>query len=421
MTPNKNDKDTMEHGRLPNTTEIAQSRTISDNPVPSPGTTPVQSASGTNLDNGSSGQNASGMRGSTFHGAMGFSRGLGWGGIVIARGRGGRGNSGPGRGAFDPGRGRGQLSRGRGTTHSSRGGVQKAPRVARPADASKSAERPNNEVVQSISALSSSQATTKSIPMRCELNLNNEEDRKKYLEMAEYARFNKLSFRSEPLRDNANELARRRRLDRIMDMDDNAPVLSLSHGGGHRKAKEQSSPVESSDEPGMECIACGSKTHSTEWCLDGPSGNVPLCILCPSLQHNPEDCTKMSDMSLTEKVRIFVDGRANLPPLDAKVPWWDLLYTWLNDESSKGEALPTRFPWSQEFAKEIAHRQRGRYVMGLQAEFDSSGHDREMLPKDATTSTLDAVYVNHVAKEGATWIADFAKRMLGGGGHNGST
>ncbi|KAM5508957.1 hypothetical protein FOXYSP1_11923 [Fusarium oxysporum f. sp. phaseoli] len=129
----------------------------------------------------------------------------------------------------------------------------------------------------------------------------------------------------------------------------------------------------------------------------------------------------MADMSLTEKFRVFVDRRANLPPLYAEVPWWDLLYTWLNDDSSKGQALPTGFPWSREFTEEIARRQRGRYVKGLQVEFDSSGHDREVLPKDVTTLTLDAVYINHVAKDGTTWVTDLAKRVLGEGGHNGST
>ncbi|KAF4473485.1 hypothetical protein FAGAP_13068 [Fusarium agapanthi] len=419
MTPNKNDKDTpTEHGELPKTAENAQGRSISDNPVPSPGTADMRPAFGTNLDNGNSARNAPGMRGSTFHGATGFSRSLGWGDRVIVRGRGGRANSGPGRGNFDLGRVRGQFNRGRGVTHSSRGGVQRTPRVARPADTNNSADKSNNGFVPSTSALSSSQATTEMFPRFCIFNLNDEGDMKKYREMQEYARVNKLSFASGPLQDNGNEIARQRRRDREIDLGEGAPLgMGLSHTGGHRKEKKQSSPVE----PGIECIVCGSKTHSAEFCLMSPSGNVPLCILCPSKRHNTEDCTKMSDMSLTEKVRIFVDRRANLPPLEAKVQWWDLLYTWLNDESSNGEALPIIFPWSQEFAKEISWRQRGRYLKGLQTVFDSSGHDREVLPKDVTTSTLDAVYVNHVAKDGATWIADLAKRVLGGGGHNGST
>ncbi|KAF5572304.1 hypothetical protein FPANT_13196 [Fusarium pseudoanthophilum] len=425
MTPNNNDKDTpMEHGELPDTTENAQVRPVMDNAVPSPNTTAaVRPAVGTS-NSANSGQNTPVIRGSTFHGAMGFSRGLGRGGrgraILNVRGRGGRGNSGPGRGNFGHDRGGGQSSRGRGFNSNFRGGIRKAPPMARPSNVSKSTDKPNNEVVPLTSQSIRNQATGKEIPMACVLDLSNEGDVKKFREMEEYARANNYLFMHGPMIDNSNEIARRRNLVRQIDHD--APVsrgLTLSREA--MTAKRPRPPVgrsdEPRDEPCMKCIVCKSRTHTIEYCLESPIGTLPACILCPSLQHHTEDCVK--DMSLTERVRLFVDGRANLPPIDVKVPWWDLLYTWLNDESSKGEALPTAFPWSPAFAKEIAHRQRGQYVKGLQTEFDSSGHDREMLPKDLTTSTLDAVYVNHVAKGGTTWVTDLAKRVLGEGSHNG--
>ncbi|RKK77900.1 hypothetical protein BFJ69_g5897 [Fusarium oxysporum] len=435
MTPNNNDKDTpMEHGELPNTTENAQGRPVSDNAVPSPTTAAVRPAFGTaHLSNVNAGQNMNPMRGSTFHGAMGFSRGLGHGGrgnpgsggpgrvASSVRGRGGRGNSGPGRGNFGHGRGRGQSNHGRGYAHSSRGGIQKHPTRVLPADANKSTDKPDNEVVPSTSESTGSQATTKKIPMTCILTMD-EEGMKRYREMQEYAHANNLLFTSRPMHDNATEIIRRRHLLRKIDCDERPPFNpGAGRGLGDRKEKEQKPPVEPSDEPGMECIICPSKTHNTEYCLNMPSGDVRLCILCPSKRHHTKDCAKMADMGLTEKVRVFVDRRANLPPLYAEVPWWDLLYTWLNDDSSKGQALPTGFPWSREFTEEIARRQRGRYVRGLQVEFDGSGHDREVLPKDVTTLTLDAVYINHVAKDGTTWVTDLAKRVLGEGGHNSST
>ncbi|KAF4944714.1 hypothetical protein FGADI_12489 [Fusarium gaditjirri] len=417
MTP-ENDKDApMEHGELPSTTEN-EGRPISDTAVP-PTTAAVRPAF--NVDTT--------RRGSTFHGAMGFSRGLGHGGrgsggpgrVLSVRGRGGHGNSGPGRGNIGYGRGRGQSNRGRGSTH--RGGIQKHPARARPADANKSTHRQDSHVAPSTSGQSHpSQDTIKQFMGGCHV-VRDEQGKKVLQEMQQYCNANNLTLNTIPLED-ANEVARFQRFQRIRHRSTQQIVRDgqtysdflwqefLMFEGEN----EQRPPVKPSDDPSTNCILCGSKTHNIEYCLDIPEGRIGGCILCLSTLHLTDECDKMADMTLTEKVRIFVDGRANLPPLRAKVPWWDLLYTWLNDDSSKGETLPERFPWSKEFTSERARDQHGRYIRRLQAEFDASCHDRGVLPKDVTTLTLDAVYVNHVAKDGATWVTDFAKKVLGQSG-----
>lgn len=86
-----------------------------------------------------------------------------------------------------------------------------------------------------------------------------------------------------------------------------------------------------------------------------------------------------------------------------------------------GQQFPVGFPWSKEFTKEMSRRNHGLYIRDLQIQLDHRGYLPADFPKDETTATLDAVYVNHVAKDGTTWVADLAKRVLGEGGHNGSS
>ncbi|KAG5797234.1 hypothetical protein H9Q69_003703 [Fusarium xylarioides] len=168
------------------------------------------------------------------------------------------------------------------------------------------------------------------------------------------------------------------------------------------------------DESAMECAFCERKTHKIDKHLDLPSGDLPGCILCHSMQHNTEDCAKMSDMSLTQKIRIFVDGRADLPPLRTRVPWWDMLHTWLQDDRSRGQDLPVGFPWSKEFSIELSCRHQGRYIRDIQAYVDHSCRHQTSFIKDETTATLDAVYLNYVAEDGGTWVTGLAKRALEG-------
>ncbi|QGI66674.1 hypothetical protein CEK26_010631 [Fusarium fujikuroi] len=352
MTPNKNDKDTpMEQSELPNTSENAQDRPLSDNAVSEPNTTvALRPAFGAANPTNSPGQNTSLMHGSTFHGAMGFSRGR--------RGR---------------GRGRGQSSRGR-------GGIQKhkSTSLTQNIVMNKALDNHvNNTIAAPSSQTRDGSLSTVSTPRQAYThNMGTEYD-------------------------HSNEVAMRRRLVRM----GRTPEISQVNKN--------------------ECAFCERKTHKIDNHLDLPNGDLPGCILCHSIQHNTEDCAKLSDMSLTQKVRIFVDGRANLPPLRTRVPWWDLLYSWLQDDSSRGQQFPVGFPWSKEFTKEftkeMSRRNHGLHIRDLQIQLDHRGYLPADFPKDETTATLDAVYVNHVAKDGTTWVADLAKRVLGKGGHNGSS
>lgn len=97
-------------------------------------------------------------------------------------------------------------------------------------------------------------------------------------------------------------------------------------------------------------------------------------------------------MNLTQQVRLFVADRAGLRPLGKDFPWWDYLHRWMNDPVSENKVL-SGFPWSENFAKEIASREGGQYVKRLQAVFDKD-FDRSLLPVDEATRTINGVYTN---------------------------
>ncbi|CVL00525.1 uncharacterized protein FMAN_09940 [Fusarium mangiferae] len=330
MTPNKNDKDTpMEQSELPRTSENAQDRPLSDNAVSEPNTTvALRPAFGTSNAVNSPGQNTSLMHGSTFHGAMGFSRG---------RGGCGRGNRGRGRG-------RGQSSRGR-------GGIQKhtSTSLTQKIVMNKALDNHvNNTITAPSSQTRDGSLSTVSTPRQAYThNMGTEYD-------------------------HSNEVARRRRLVRM----GRTPEISQVNKN--------------------ECAFCERKTHKIDNHLDLPNGDLPGCILCHSIQHNTEDCAKI-------------------------VPWWDLLYSWLQDDSSRGQQFPVGFPWSKKFTKEVSRRNYGLYIRDLQIQLDHRGYLPADFPKDEKTATLDAVYLNYIAKDGKTWVADLAKRVLGEGGRNGSS
>ncbi|KAG5757432.1 hypothetical protein H9Q70_000082 [Fusarium xylarioides] len=211
-----------------------------------------------------------------------------------------------------------------------------------------------------------------------------------------------------PLVDNANELARRRNLTRVIDHT-GSPSLGLGHSAGlsgDKKKKEEKKPAvveHMGDEQGPRCVLCEKKTHDINTCLDQPSGEVVACVLCHDKAHSLDSCAHYRSMSTEQRLVLVVGGRAGLPPLMASDNWWDVLLCWLEGDTSKGQALPDGFPWTIDHAKELSHRTRGRYVKELQLTFDSQGHDRKVLPVDPRTATIVDVYNTYWKKQELAW------------------
>ncbi|EXK95650.1 hypothetical protein FOQG_04200 [Fusarium oxysporum f. sp. raphani 54005] len=109
-------------------------------------------------------------------------------------------------------------------------------------------------------------------------------------------------------------------------------------------------------------------------------------------------CLKVRDGFLSECLyaaassMLLVEDRAGLPPVGKEIPWWDYLHRWMNDPVS-GNKIPSDFPWSEKFTKEVALTEGGQYVNSLQAEFDKA-FDRSVLPVDESTLTINDVYTN---------------------------
>ncbi|SCN96737.1 uncharacterized protein FFE2_08582 [Fusarium fujikuroi] len=213
----------------------------------------------------------------------------------------------------------------------------------------------------------------------------------------------------QPLVNNANELARRRRLVRVIDHSD-SPSLGLGHSAGlsgDKKKKEEKKPAvveHVGDEQGSKCVLCGKTTHDINTCLNQPTGEVVACVLCHDKGHSLESCQQFLNMGdYTERVRLLVEGRASLPPLATDVAWWDVLWCWLEEDISKGHALPKGFPWTIDHAREVSHRARGRYAQELQLAFDNSGHDLTLLPPDRCTATIVDVYHKYWEVQGFPW------------------
>ncbi|EXK95640.1 hypothetical protein FOQG_04190 [Fusarium oxysporum f. sp. raphani 54005] len=168
-----------------------------------------------------------------------------------------------------------------------------------------------------------------------------------------------------------------------------------------KKKKEDPHVEHLGDETGSQCVLCGKTSHNINTCLDLPEGELRACPLCHDTNHLVDLCASFTDMNIAEQVRVLVFERAGLLPLATHYSnkWWDFLGIWLLDDVSFGQKLPETFPWSQEATAERASRQHGKYIVELQTAFDNSGHNRDNLPKDESTYTMEAVYTKYLATQ----------------------
>ncbi|KAL5613143.1 hypothetical protein FOVSG1_002206 [Fusarium oxysporum f. sp. vasinfectum] len=361
-------------------------------------------------------------RGSGAGFGAGFGRGVGGNqnsGGGYNSGRGGRGNSGSGWGNFGRGQGRGQgrghYNRGRG--HNNRGAITK---------------RPTLKIVPRITTIELREQNGRHFGLAASNPtpgggpqdgiavyrphgglggvLKGEDDAAMMLRRTkENTGANRVWCEMRPLVDNANEVARRRRLIRVVDHTD-SPTFGLGHSAGllgdKKKKEEKKKPAaveHMGDEHGMECVLCEKKTHDINTCLNQPSGHVAACVLCHDKRHSLDSCSQYNDMVLTDRIRLLVDGRAGLPPLLTEIPWWEMLLCWLQDDVSQGETLPVGFPWTMDHTRGLCSRARGRYIKELQVTFDTQDHNRSLLPQDEGTATIVKVFHTYWETQGFTW------------------
>ncbi|KAF9770553.1 hypothetical protein IL306_011883 [Fusarium sp. DS 682] len=338
---------------------------------------------------------------------------------------GGRGNSGSGWSNFGGGQGRGHNNRGRGHTHSSRGGVTKCmkdvPRLKLTRLFDEHGKNAGLTVVNPTSGGGPQSAVNSYLNSGGSLSVitDPKQAEKQARRTFENTGSQRLAMLLEPLTDNSNEVMRRRRLTREIEYTD-SPSFGLGRmiksGEEKKEKKEKPAQVEHlGDTTGVECVLCEKNTHDIGECLDHPSGELKGCVLCHDKRHDIDTCGQIQDLGMTDRVRLMIGDRAGMPPLSTEVPWWDLLLVWLCDESSEGQALPTGFPWSMDFTKDVARRAKGKYVQELQVTFDTSGHDRSVLPVDISTKTVLDVYNKFWAPQGIAWPARLVEMGAGNG------
>ncbi|KAM0187541.1 hypothetical protein ACHAPI_011078 [Fusarium lateritium] len=194
--------------------------------------------------------------------------------------------------------------------------------------------------------------------------------------------------------DNLQAIAKRQKLEMTTVYTDHKYPLKKGP-----KPKENPRVEHVGDEEGVRCVLCRSKSHAMGFCLSLFQGELKGCPLCHDPGHRIDQCQTFLAMSMDDKVRILVDCRTNMPPLDTQIPWWDYMYKWLKNDASRNERGPFGFPWSVEFTRKVTRRDRGTYIKDLQARFDSDHDDRSILPVDTDTSTFSSIYLKYWSLE----------------------
>ncbi|PNP79514.1 hypothetical protein FNYG_07130 [Fusarium nygamai] len=140
------------------------------------------------------------------------------------------------------------------------------------------------------------------------------------------------------------------------------------------------------------CANCGGDGHLLAHCITAKDGAIRICFFCRDNSHVTDECERFHRLSLTDKVKLLVVDRGNMPALATKKPWWGYLYDLL--EADDPESIPdfaTGFPWTVQYALDLFSGKEGKGIHVHQAVFDYS-HDRSVLPKNNTFCGLEDVW-----------------------------
>ncbi|KAI8714973.1 hypothetical protein NCS52_01003900 [Fusarium sp. LHS14.1] len=156
------------------------------------------------------------------------------------------------------------------------------------------------------------------------------------------------------------------------------------------------------------CANCVGVTHNLDRCvnMDESDGVVDGCTLCNDIRHDIDECPKFMAMTAREKAFVLVYDRGCLPPMRTQRGWFGYLLDWLNcpeARDSKGKIiLPSTFPWTPEFAKQLCHGPGAVAGLALQQKFDVC-QDRTLLPRDPATANFGRVWEtyghDHVSRQ----------------------
>ncbi|KAF4415653.1 hypothetical protein FACUT_13213 [Fusarium acutatum] len=221
--------------------------------------------------------------------------------------------------------------------------------------------------------------------------------------------------RFQPVRPNriADAKAKKVEYDILMSTDNARPRMPVSSRPlaeritFPKEEKTRRPQGESASTAGMShsklCANCGGDGHLLAHCITAEDGAIRICFFCRDDSHLTDECGRFRKLSLTNKVKLLVVGRGNMPALATKKVWWGYLYDLLEaDDSVSIPAFTTGFPWSVEYALDLFKGERGKGIHVHQAEFDST-HDRSVLPENVNIGDLEDVWVYY-------WRTEFLVR-----------
>jgi hypothetical protein len=109
-------------------------------------------------------------------------------------------------------------------------------------------------------------------------------------------------------------------------------------------------------------------------------------------------------LTLADKVKVLVTDRAGMPPILTDSGWWVWLYRFLTSPHTKGQAIPSVFPWRVNFARSVYDGNQGKSLQEYQNDLDFS-HDVSALPVDEHMQSMDDVFTCFWDREGRIWPA----------------
>ncbi|PCD30466.1 hypothetical protein AU210_010147 [Fusarium oxysporum f. sp. radicis-cucumerinum] len=150
------------------------------------------------------------------------------------------------------------------------------------------------------------------------------------------------------------------------------------------------------------CANCGGDGHLVANCITAEDGSIRVCFLCRSFDHLTDECKRFGKLSQTDKVKLLVRDRANMPALATKKAWWVYLYELINSKDNERIPAFTGFPWTVRFALKVFSGEKGWDIHALQAEFDST-HDLSLLPVNNAIKDLEDIWTDY-------WRSEFRER-----------
>jgi hypothetical protein len=206
--------------------------------------------------------------------------------------------------------------------------------------------------------------------------------------------------RFEPVRQNriADAKAKKLAYDIIMSTDSARPRrLASSPPHAERTAfpKEETTRRPQGESASKLCANCGGDGHLLAHCITAKDGAIRICFFCRDDSHLTDECGRFRRLSLTDKVKLLVVDRGDMPALATKKPWWRYLYDILEADDSVRVPHLTTFPWTPKYAVDLYV---GDGIHAHQAKYDST-RDRSVLPRNINIRNLEHVYTFYWSME----------------------